>query len=166
MQSSCYAVVCKAESSSLQSILDTASFCQTMNVVIANDGQFFTYTCCLAFSSHFALSLEKNCTKKNLSYLSQGLHIGLCAQFFCSSCREIDHTPELILNHSTPDAFSRGLCPLPGKHGQHKDSGCRLRAKMYCQHQQIHKHRNNYPGRSWSFRHSFAYEVCELIPQS
>lgn len=37
---------------------------------------------------------------------SQDLNIALCVQFFCSSWREIDHTPELILNHSTPDALS------------------------------------------------------------
>lgn len=48
-------------------------------------------------------------TKNHLSFNSnpsQELNINLRVQFFCSSWREIDHTPELILNHSTPDALS------------------------------------------------------------
>lgn len=47
--------------------------------------------------------------KKDLLFntnLNQDLNITLCVQFFHSSCREIDHTPELIVNHSTPDALS------------------------------------------------------------
>lgn len=34
---------------------------------------------------------------------SQGLNTTLCVEFFCSSWREIDHTPELLLNHSTQE---------------------------------------------------------------
>lgn len=83
---------------------------------------------------------------------SQDLNIALCVQFFFSSWREIDHTPELILNHSTPDALSWGLCPLLSKHGRHtKEEGrvwakgwskvhYRLCALLYCQLEQIHTH--------------------------
>lgn len=62
------------------------------------------------FSSEYCtLRPEKKWEKKDLllnTNPSQDLNIALCVQFFCSSWREIDHTPELILNHSTPDALS------------------------------------------------------------
>lgn len=62
--------------------------------------------------------------KKDLlfnSTRSQGLSITHCAQFFQSCWREIDHMPELILNHSIPHALSWGLCPLLSRHGTKED---------------------------------------------
>lgn len=51
---------------------------------------------------------------------NQDLNITHCVQFFYSSWGEFDHTPGLILNHSTPDALSCGLCLLLSKQGQHE----------------------------------------------
>lgn len=87
-------------------------------------------------------SKQKNHLSFN-SNPSQELNINLRVQFFCSSWREIDHTPELILNHSTPDALNWGLCPLLSKQGQHKGRRTHIHTHLHhawmniCTHTQI-----------------------------
>lgn len=68
-------------------------------------------------SEYCTLSPQWNIKKDLLLNTNPGLNTALWAQLFCSSWREIDHTPELILNHSTPDALSPDLCPLLSKQG-------------------------------------------------